>query len=235
MTRDRILVVEDNLETQALLLRYLRSAGFECTGASDGRSGLRAATEDRPDLVLLDVMLPELDGFSVCRRLRREVGVPVILLTARVEEGDRVEGLELGADDYVTKPFSPRELVARIRAVLRRTRQPNEPERLTCGGLVLDGASRAAAVGEQELALTRTEFDLLWTLAGQPGRVFEREELNERLGRDDGPSVGRAVDTHVANLRRKLASATGDGGPAVELETVYGVGYRLSVSNGVAS
>ena len=230
MTTDRILVVEDNLETQALLLRYLRSAGFDCSSASDGRSGLQVATQDRPDLVLLDVMLPELDGLSVCRRLRREVGVPVILLTARAEERDRVEGLELGADDYVTKPFSPRELVARIRAVLRRTRQPNEPERVECGGLVLDGTTRRARAADQELSLTRTEFDLLWTLAGQPGRVFPRDELGARLGRDDRSTAGRAVDTHIANLRRKLSAVLDGEATAertVELETVYGVGYRL--------
>lgn len=229
---DRILVVEDNLETQALLLRYLRSAGFECTSSSDGRSGLQAARSDRPDLVLLDVMLPELDGLAVCRRLRREVGVPVILLTARVEESDRVEGLELGADDYVTKPFSPRELVARIRAVLRRTRRPNQPERLEAGRLVLDGAARTVHSGALELELTRREFELLWTLAAHLGRVFERDELQD-VDRLDGSSSSRSVDTHVGNLRAKLSGASADGfDPRVRLETVYGVGYRLVATDG---
>ena len=238
MTRDRILLVEDNLETQALLLRYLGAAGFECTSASDGRSGLRAAAEEKPDLVLLDVMRPELDGLAVCRRLRRDVGLPVILLTARAEEMDRIQGLEFGADDYVTKPFSPRELVARIRAVLRRTRHPNEPARIECGGLVLDVEGRRAWFGDEDLELTRSEFDLLWTLAARPGRVCARDELHERTAREGGLASGRAVDTHVANLRRKLCAARDDGADppvgTVEVQTVYGVGYRLVTEGRVA-
>jgi DNA-binding response OmpR family regulator len=174
---------------------------------------------------VLDLMLPEIDGLTICRRLRAETDARIVMLTARTTEEDRVRGLELGADDYVTKPFSPRELVARVRAVLRRGEPPPERPLSLPGGLRLDLAARRARAGKRELALTATEFELLRTLGQAPGRVFHRHELVEHLFGAEWEGSERTVDAHVANLRRKLAAA---GASPATVETVFGIGYRLA-------
>ncbi len=219
-----VLIVEDNDQTSALLRRYLEASGFRTQTVSNGLAAIAQAFKQVPDLVLLDVMLPGLDGFSVCRRLRGELGVPVVLLTARTSEDDRVHGLELGADDYVVKPFSPRELVARLRAVLRRVGRGREPDRRAFYGLHADRDEVRVSVNSQLIDLTPTEFDLLWQLLSQPGRVFSRQALSECVTSERAAPSPRAIDTHVANLRRKLEVG---GLVQAEIGTVYGLGYKL--------
>jgi DNA-binding response OmpR family regulator len=226
-----ILVVEDDRKTSAAVRLYLESAGFEVAVAFDGRQAIEAARSLRPDLVVLDVMLPQVDGFEVCRTLQAEMEMPVILLTARTLEGDKLRGLDLGADDYVTKPFSPRELVARVRAVLRRVApresrlSGDEPE-LRFRDLVLDPGRQEVAVQGRPVALTRNELRLLEALARSPGRAFTRTELVERAFGWDYEGMERTVDVHVKNLRRKLGPRTVDGEPWIE--TVFGTGYRFA-------
>jgi DNA-binding response OmpR family regulator len=227
-----ILVVEDDRKTAAAVRLYLQSAGCEVAVAHDGRQALEAARARRPDLVVLDVMLPEVDGLSVCRTLREEGDVPVILLTARTTEEDKLRGLDLGADDYVTKPFSPRELVARVRAVLRRAGPPearagNEggPSSLRFRDLIVDLAGRAVTVRGEAVALTPNELRILETLAGAPGRTFTRAELVERALGWNFEGMDRTVDAHIKNLRRKIDPRTAEG--ASWIDTVYGVGYRF--------
>jgi DNA-binding response OmpR family regulator len=225
-----VLVVEDDGKTSSLVRLYLENAGFEVRVAADGRQGLAAARDRRPDLVVLDVMLPEIDGLAVCRALRAESDVPVILLTARAAEEDRLVGLGLGADDYVVKPFSPRELVARVKAVLRRA-APRAPEgegaaELRFGDLVLDLARRSVTVGGEPVAVTPSELRLLETLARAPGRAFTRTELVERAFGWDYEGMERTVDVHVKNLRRKLGLRAGGEEPWIE--TVWGTGYRFA-------
>ena len=224
VAKARILVVDDDAKTVASVRLYLEHAGYAVETAADGRAALeRARATPRPDLVVLDRMLPHLDGLAVCRMVRGESGIPVILLTARAAEADRLEGLDLGADDYVTKPFSPRELVARVRAVLRRT-QDDVTETLAVGALAIDTGRHAVTVSGRAVDLTPREFAILATLARAPGRVFSRQVLRERAFGEDSDALDRTVDAHVMKLRRKLAAA-GEG-PAVE--TVFGVGYRLA-------
>jgi DNA-binding response OmpR family regulator len=225
--RARILVVDDDAKTVASVRLYLEHAGYQVDTAADGRAGLaRARTDPAPDLVVLDRMLPHLDGLAVCRLVRGESGIPVILLTARTSEADRLEGLDLGADDYVSKPFSPRELVARVRAVLRRT-QPEGVTTLAVGPLTIDTGRREVAVGRHRVELTPREFAILLALARAPGRVFSREALRERAFGDGADALDRTVDAHIVKLRRKLAAA-GGGPEAPRVETVFGVGYRLA-------
>ncbi len=221
----RVLVVEDDVDVVRLVRAYLEREGYEVLAEHDGESGLRSAMTDSPDLVVLDWMLPRLDGRTVLERLRRTSRVPVILLTARTEESDRVLGLEIGADDYVTKPFSPRELVARVRAVLRRNvREPDETDMaIVLGNLEVDPSSRRVSVREELVPLTTLEFDLLHTLARAPQRVFTRDELVDRVWGPEATGVGRVVDVHVSNLRQKLVAAGADG----LVRTVRGVGYAL--------
>ncbi len=224
----RVLIVEDDPDI-ALSLRYNleREGGFAVTVAPDGESGLREARRAPPHLVLLDLTLPGLDGMEVCRALRvtRETEtIPIIMLTARVEERDKVLGLDLGADDYITKPFSLREVLARVRAVLRRSpgSADDTPRPLVNGAVSVDEARRRVHVGEREIQLTRKEFDLLAELLRRPGRVLTREQLLERVWGYDHPGETRTVDVHVRQLRKKL------GAPAAEaIETVVGVGYRM--------
>ena len=220
----RVLVVEDDADVVRVVVAYLKRDGFEVAVEVDGEAGLRAATADPPDLVVLDWMLPRLDGRSVLERLRRTSRVPVILLTARSEETDRVLGLELGADDYVTKPFSPRELVARVRAVLRRNvRESDDAEApIVIGDLTVDPSSRRVSIAGEAVALTTLEFDLLHTFARAPQRVFTRDELVERVWGGEAGG-GRIVDVHVSNLRQKLVAA----GALDLVRTVRGVGYAL--------
>ena len=223
----RILVVEDDPDTSQLVRLYLSRDGHEVLTAADGVKGLTLAREETPDLVVLDLMLPGLDGIEICRELRSYSNVPIIMVTARVEEDDRLTGLELGADDYITKPFSPRELAARVRAVLRRTSheaQERPPAVLERGGVSLDFPRREVRVEEETVSLTRTEFDILTALMRSPGRVFSREEIIDRVFGDDFDGFDRTVDTHVSNLRKKLQVRP--DGPRY-ISTAYGVGYRF--------
>jgi two-component system alkaline phosphatase synthesis response regulator PhoP len=224
-----ILVVDDEPAVTDLLAYNLRKAHYEVLVAADGRAALQQARDSSPDLVLLDLMIPEVDGLDVCRELRKTSGVPIIMITARGEEVDRVVGLELGADDYITKPFSVRELMARIKAVLRRTgpetRAALPATRLTGpGSLRLDVERRSVSVEDHELELTRLEFDILHLLLLNAGRVLRRERLLEQAWGYDFVGDTRAVDSAIKRLRAKLrqASAEADG-----IEAVRGIGYRL--------
>ena len=222
-----VLIVEDDPHTVGLVTLYLRQDGHSVLSAMDGISGLDLFREHNPDLVVLDLMLPRLDGLEVCRTVRAESEAPIIMLTARVEEEDRIAGLEMGADDYVTKPFSPRELAARIRAVLRRTTQDeaarsNSP--LIHGGILVDTQDRTASVDGVILKLTPTEFRLLTLLVRTPGKTFTRDEIIERVFGYDFDGFDRTVDSHISGLRRKLDRAA----DRKYIHTVYGVGYRLS-------
>ena len=221
-----VLVVDDEPKIARLLRDYLERAGFGVSVAHDGREALMRARTERPDLVILDLGLPELDGLDVTRRLRRDGDTPIIMLTARDDEIDRVAGLELGADDYVTKPFSPREVVARVRAVLRRrdgSARTDAP--LRAGPLELDPGRMETRVDGRLVDLTATEFALLAALARQPGRVYTRSQLLDAIHGSAFESYERAIDAHVKNLRRKLEP---DPRRPSLLLTVHGVGYRLT-------
>ena len=221
----RILVVDDEPKIVRLVRDYLEGAGFAVSVAHDGAEALMRARTERPDLVVLDLGLPGVDGLDVTRTLRRDSGPPIIMLTARDAETDKVIGLELGADDYVTKPFSPRELVARVRAVLRR-REPREgAEVLRAGDLVLDVPRLRVEVAGSPVELTATEFALLAALAREPGRVLTRSQLLDAIHGVAFESYERAIDGHVKNIRRKIEAAP--HAPR-RLLTVYGVGYRLA-------
>lgn len=221
-----VLLVEDNPNTLQLVRLYLEREGHRVLTAQDGLTALALFHRETPDLLVLDLMLPGMDGMEVCRRVREESEVPIIMLTARVEEEDRLAGLDLGADDYITKPFSPRELCARVRAVLRRVRReplPSEPV-LRRGDLVVDLRKRAVFLEGRRLHLTPTEFRILALLAREPGRVFTRDEILDRAFGHDFEGFDRTVDAHISNLRRKL----GDDPRAPRyIQTVYGVGYRF--------
>ena len=221
-----VLIVEDDPETVALVELYLSRDGHEVLTAADGVEGLRIAREAQPALVILDLMLPKLDGIEVARALRQESDVPIIMLTARVEEEDRLSGLEVGADDYVTKPFSPRELAARVKAVLRRTADTvhQGPAQLEHSGVTVDLRYRSVRVGDQPVGLTPTEFRLLALMIREPGRVFTRDQSIDRAFGYDFEGFDRTVDAHVSSLRRKLASAAGN---QQHIHTVYGVGYKF--------
>ena len=221
-----VLIVEDDAGTVELVGRYLRRDGHEVLTAADGLEGLRIAREAQPALVILDLMLPKLDGIEVARTLRQESDVPIIMLTARVEEEDRLSGLEVGADDYVTKPFSPRELAARVNAVLRRTARNLEqgPEQLEHNDVTVNLRYRSVLVGDQPVGLTPTEFRLLALMIKEPGRVFTRDQIIDQAFGYDFEGFDRTVDAHVSSLRRKLASASGNQG---HIQTVYGVGYKF--------
>ena len=220
-----ILVVDDEPKITQLVRDYLERAGFGVVTAADGREALMRARTEHPDLVVLDLGLPQLDGLDVTRRLRRDGDVPIIMLTARDDETDKLIGLELGADDYVTKPFSPRELVARVRAVLRRRDRAGADDVLRVGELTLDVPRMRLDVAGRVVELTATEFTLIAAMARQPGRVFTRAQLLDALHGVAFESYERAIDAHVKNLRRKIEVTPHD--PRYLL-TVYGVGYRLS-------
>lgn len=225
--KHRVLVIEDDRKIVELVSLYLEREGYEVHSAYDGLEGLKKAREVAPDLVILDLMLPGLDGFSVCHQLRDESGVPVIMLTARTTEQDKLEGLDTGADDYVTKPFSPRELMARVRAVLRRTadeglyRGPAVVER---SGVKVDFVRHEVTVGEEPVHLTPTEFRLLGALVREPGRVFTRGQLIEKVLGYDFEGSERTIDVHILNLRRKIEP---DGHEPRLIRSVYGMGYRF--------
>jgi DNA-binding response OmpR family regulator len=221
-----IMIVDDKLNTLRLLTEYLNENGFRTVTASNGREALFVARREKPDLVLLDIMMPEMDGLEFMRHFRRERQTPVIMLTARVEETDKVIGLELGADDYVTKPFGMAELVARVRAVLRRAAEPTPAaDLLRVGDVTLDRSTHLVRVQERKVELTPSEFDLLTVLMSVPGQVFTRAQLLERLKGDLFENVERTVDVHIRNLRAKLEPEPAN--PRYIL-TVFGVGYRFA-------
>lgn len=228
----RILIVEDEPDIASVLQDYLRVAGYHTEHVSDGPTALGRLLENPPDLTLLDIMLPGMDGLAVLREARARTARPVILLTARIEEVDRLIGLDAGADDYICKPFSPREVVARVRAVLRRTQAGLEQAAPAAGrALVLDEARWQATLDGTALSLTRREFHLLQVLARSPGRIFSRAQLLDLAYGDDADVTERAVDSHVKNLRRKLAAAA----PAHEwIRSVYGVGFAFEPPAAVA-
>jgi two-component system alkaline phosphatase synthesis response regulator PhoP len=222
----KILVVDDEPKIVQLARDYLEHAGFTVLNAYDGDSALAEARANKPDLIVLDLKLPGMDGLDVTRALRKESNVPIIMLTARSEESDKLVGLELGADDYITKPFSPKELVARVRAVLRRAESVKVgAEMLRVADLTLDVPRMVATVGGKEVELTPTEFQLLETLARQPGRVFTRAQLLEALHGLAFESYERAIDTHIKNIRRKIEP---DPHQPRYILMVYGVGYKLA-------
>jgi DNA-binding response OmpR family regulator len=223
-----ILVVDDEPEIVKLVRAYLEKAGYRVSTASDGQEALQIARQLKPDLIVLDLNLPHVDGLEFTRRLRREKNTPIIMLTARVEETDRIIGLELGADDYVTKPFSPREIVSRVRAVLRRVQPEPDVTRfeiLRAGDLVLDHQEHSVTLSGQALNLTPTEFDLLATLMAHPGRVYSRMELLEAVQGEAFAAYERTIDAHVKNLRAKIEADPSD--PRYIL-TVFGVGYKFA-------
>ena len=217
-----ILVVDDERNIVELVRLYLEKEGFNVVSAADGEQALVQYERTDPDLVILDLMLPKLDGFEVCRELRRRGDVPILMLTARSEDIDAIVGLELGADDYVTKPFNPRALVARVKAILRRTDATAKGGRpIQVGDLRIDPRRREAVIGERRLDLRAREFDLLAALARDPGVVLSRDTLLEDVWGTDFPGETRTVDVHVAEVRKKL----GEDGP--QIETLRGIGYRL--------
>ncbi len=224
-----ILVVEDEEPILNLVVAYLKADGFVVHTARDGESALQQAQTVRPDLVVLDLLLPGIDGLEICRRLQYEGGPYVLMLTARAEEVDKVVGLSVGADDYLTKPFSPRELVARVKAILRRRRHTGvalaENTLLTFRDLQIDVARREVQRRGVLVTLTAREFDLLYTLAAMPGRVFTREQLLERVWGHDFDGVDRVVDVHISLLRRKLED---DPAEPTLIQTVRGVGYKFT-------
>jgi len=221
-----ILVVDDEPKIVTLARDYLEHAGFAVLTAGDGPSALTTIRQRRPDLVVLDLGLPGLDGLDVTRELRRDSSIPIVMLTARDDELDKLLGLELGADDYLTKPFSPRELVARVRAVLRRAdRPPDVAETIQAGDVTIDIPRMRAQVAGAPVELTPTEFQLLATLAARPGRIFTRAQLLDALHGVAFESYERAIDSHIKNLRRKLEP---DPRRPRYILTVYGVGYRFA-------
>jgi DNA-binding response OmpR family regulator len=227
MAGKRILVVDDDVKTVELVKLYLNHDGYKVLTAYDGNEALRLAREGHPDLVVLDLMLPGLDGLEVCRILRDESYVPVIMLTAKTTEQDKLVGLHLGADDYVTKPFSPRELAARVRAVLRRLpeeRLQRGPTEITHGELRIDFQRQEAFLADRPLNLTATEFRLLGVMVREPNKVFSRAQLIDKVFGYDFDGFDRTVDVHILNLRRKLEA---DHGYPRYIKTVYGSGYKF--------
>ncbi|MCI0415847.1 response regulator transcription factor [bacterium] len=227
-----ILIVEDDEKTAATIRLYLENAGFLASIAMDGAEALQAVHLQSPDLLILDLMLPKVDGLTLCHQLRQFSEVPVILLTARTEEEDKLRGLQSGADDYVTKPFSPRELIARVKAVLRRTRKSGEKEQkqFDCGDLHIDFERHEVRVRGSLVPLTPTEFRLLEIFSRAPERVFSRQELLERAFDSDFEGLDRTVDAHIMNLRKKIES---DRSQPSRIVTVFGLGYKFSAGSNV--
>ena len=225
-----ILIVDDKASLRTMVKAYLSEQGFRVVTAADGQEALFVAREAKPDLILLDIMMPKIDGYEFIRIFSKEQETPVILLTAKLEETDKVLGLELGADDYITKPFGMREMLARIRAVLRRAEKTApEPEILRASDIVLDKDRRSVTVGSTNVNLTPTEFDLLATLMAEPGRVFSRASLLEAVQGIAFEGLERSINVHIRNLRTKIEP---DPGNPCYIETVFGVGYRFSADVG---
>jgi two-component system alkaline phosphatase synthesis response regulator PhoP len=224
MTGQKVLVVDDDVKTVDLVKLYLERDGYQVLTAYDGVEALRLAQESRPDLIVLDLMLPDIDGLEVCRTLRHESDVPIIMLTARTTDQDKLTGLGLGADDYVTKPFSPKVLVARVQAVLRRLPGERGPEEIKRGEISINFTKHEALFSDRPLNLTTVEFKLLGILAKEPGRVFSRASLIEEALGYDFEGFDRTIDVHILNLRRKLET---DPSHPIYIKTVYGVGYKF--------
>ncbi|MBI4180771.1 MAG: response regulator transcription factor [Chloroflexi bacterium] len=229
MAKGKVLVVDDESKIVTLLRAYLVREGYQVVEASDGNQALEVFQQETPDLIILDLMLPGLDGWEVCREIRRSSEVPIIMLTARDEDADKLVGLELGADDYITKPFSPRELVARVRAVLRRTQSAKTTvpslKRLTLGNLVLDEERFQATCHGHPLTLTPTEFRILAALVRDPGRVLSRTQLLDIALGETYEGYERTIDTHVKNLRQKFTAV--GAGEGCHIITVHGIGYKI--------
>ena len=219
-----VLVVEDESSIASFVALYLKNAGYAVRTAATGSEALSQVAADQPTLIVLDLMLPDIDGIEVCRRIRKSSDIPILMLTARDEDVDKIIGLEVGADDYLTKPFNPRELVARVKSILRRAgpeRREIESKQLTHGNLLVDAGRREVRVGDEEIQLAPKEFDLLWELLDHRGLVLTRDQLLERVWGYTFAGDTRTVDVHVRQLRRKL----GDASPIV---TVWGVGYKVT-------
>jgi DNA-binding response OmpR family regulator len=225
-----VLVVEDETSIASFVALYLKNAGYKIRTVGTGQEALAGISDERPDLVVLDLMLPDIDGIEVCRRIRRSSDIPILMLTARDEDVDKIIGLEVGADDYLTKPFNPRELVARVKSILRRSvpeRREPETKQITHGKLEIDAGRREVRVGDEEVQLAPKEFDLLWELLDHRGIVLTRDQLLERVWGYTFAGDTRTVDVHVRQIRRKL----GDASPIV---TVWGVGYKVAPARDTA-
>jgi two-component system response regulator BaeR len=217
-----ILIVEDEADLSSVMADYVTAAGYTARVITDGREALASVQRAVPDLIVLDIMLPNLDGLALCKAVREFSEVPIIMVTARVQEIDRLLGLETGADDYLCKPFSPRELIARIKAILRRSRKPDDEARR----VEIDEAARSVRIHAQLLDLTPTEYSLLAAMAKRPGTIFSRAQLLDLASRDNLDVADRAIDSHIKNLRRKLAAVLPD---AEVIHSVYGLGYRFEL------
>jgi len=226
MAKPKVLVVDDDQKLVKLLSFHLEKQGYSPIEAYDGEEAFRSFRRRSVDLIILDLMLPGIDGLNLCRRIRRESNVPVIMLTAKVEQEDRVKGLNLGADDYVTKPFSPAELMARVNAVLRRIEDRKEPEEVTHGELTVSFARREVLLDKTIVKLTTTEYEILKALAGQPGRVFERSQLLSLIGDENVGVTERTIDVHINKLRNKIEH---DPREPKFIHTVYGAGYKFEL------
>jgi two-component system, OmpR family, alkaline phosphatase synthesis response regulator PhoP len=224
MTGHRVLVVDDDVKTVELVKLYLDRDGYRVLTAYDGAEALRLAREGHPDLIVLDLMLPGIDGLELCRTLRQESDVPIIMLTAKITDEDKLMGLNLGADDYVTKPFSPRELAARVRVILRRLPGERGPDEIRHDDLIINFLNHEASLAGRPLELTMVEFKLLGVLAKEPGRVFTRAQLIEKALGYDFEGFDRTIDVHILNLRRKLEP---DPNHPTYIRTVYGAGYKF--------
>ena len=228
MTSRHILIVEDEKKIADLLCDYLKEAGFRTSTQDNGNRVIAQVKEGSPDLILLDIMLPGKDGMELCREIRQVSNIPIIMITARVEEIDRLLGLELGADDYICKPFSPREVVARVKTVFRRVHAEPQTNNLVVGSISLDEETHQVMIGNQMLNLTPNEFGLLKIMMSRPNRVFSRSELINRVQGYGFEGYDRTIDTHIKNLRKKIGRQL----PGQEvISTVYGIGYKFSVSS----
>jgi len=229
MAGKKVLVVDDDEKTVELVKLYLNRDGYRVITAYEGEEALRLAREANPDLIVLDLMLPGIDGLQICRTLRKESDVPIIMLTAMTTDEDRLRGLDLGADDYVTKPFSPRELAARVRAVLRRIPGERGPDKVVHGELTIDFTKHEASLADRSLNLTPIEFKILGAMAKEPGRVFSRAQIIEKALGYDFDGFDRTIDVHILKLRRKLEP---DPRHPQYIKTIYGAGYKLLEANG---
>ncbi|MFO7820381.1 MAG: response regulator transcription factor [Halanaerobacter sp.] len=228
MADKRVLIIDDDQNICKILKEYLVYEDFSVVVANDGKEGLKKIAEDNPDLIILDIMLPEMDGWEICQELRPENDIPIIMLSAKTEDTDKIMGLELGADDYVTKPFSPKEVVSRVKAVLRRSNSEKNSDKeeqiLSFPNLEINQDYRSVEIEGKEVSLTPKEFDLLLTLAASPRQVFSREKLLNKVWGYDYYGDDRTVDTHIKSLRQKLGKKVRD-----YIETVWGVGYKFEV------
>ena len=224
-----ILVSDDNPQISEILQKYLKSEGYAVVTAQDGQQALDLFFSHAPNLVLLDVMMPKLDGFAVCQQIRKVSDIPILMITARGEDEDRISGLDIGADDYIVKPFSTGELMARIRAVLRRSSEKTNRRDIYVANLLIQPELSLVKINGQSISLTRKELDLLWILASNPGRVFTRDNLLSMAWGYNNESTDRTIDTHIKRLRAKLDEFDH---PAWQIKTVWGVGYQFEVTTG---